>query len=703
MSLQTSLSADASMSLSPDKQHTKTDEGGGHNNENNHDNNQIEIDHQSLNDTQRLQSLINGNALIASFLGEIKNVEEIEQGEQGKEKDTVGIAQAKILQEINECTDVEALVDGIMQDLHFFPQIMQVGVGSVNTTNNNDDHSQEMTDPNPHDNETTEKKSTSASTTNTNYNDANFNATTTTTSTPTDPLVAPQVQVPSQLQTLSCRISRIKRLLYNELSNSDQTSMNDHNSMIHFFTARISSLSSTSKFPTVASEFLHCLFKENEQQNNNDNNTTISTSASVSPNHHTDADADADHDNKDGSNSRKLLFFPKLLQHLHKIPFEARKDVASIFNYLLVCGCIHNIGNNSSSNNNSSIRDSATNINNEDVILSYTTSMMEFVSYINEYFDMIVPHIIHGHFIEQNNNQEQLVNPASLLSSSSPPPPPLSSFSNQSTSVTDTAMSTVSNNTDATAAAPTLTKTPDVALHCGSMLRCIIRHPSLYQQLLVNNQQKAQSYIFPFLDTLVNQPNFEVASDALETLRQIMHPAFISVVIPYSATATTFSNNIIGNDINPTELESIMEKIATTFLETNYKPLFIIRFNPKLLSSDHANYITRRICLQLLSTILLTRSNYNIMIKYVSNWNNLRTIMMLLRDPSAHITLEAFNVFKIFVANPNKPMEIVKILANNKVKLVKYLSGLHKEREMSDEQFRDEKALVIATLEQLEC
>mmetsp|Transcript_19678 Transcript_19678/g.24824 ORF Transcript_19678/g.24824 Transcript_19678/m.24824 type:complete len:94 (+) Transcript_19678:1-282(+) len=89
------------------------------------------------------------------------------------------------------------------------------------------------------------------------------------------------------------------------------------------------------------------------------------------------------------------------------------------------------------------------------------------------------------------------------------------------------------------------------------------------------------------------------------------------------------------------------------------------------------------------------------MIKYVSSKSNLRTIMMLLRDSSAHITLEAFNVFKIFVANPNKPPEVVRILADNKIKLIKYLSGLHKEREDMDEQFRDEKILVISTLEQM--
>jgi len=55
----------------------------------------------------------------------------------------------------------------------------------------------------------------------------------------------------------------------------------------------------------------------------------------------------------------------------------------------------------------------------------------------------------------------------------------------------------------------------------------------------------------------------------------------------------------------------------------------------------------------------------------------------------------------VFVANPRKPPEIIKILFQNKVKLVAYLKTLHVDRE-ADDQFRDEKLLVISTLERLE-
>ena len=49
-----------------------------------------------------------------------------------------------------------------------------------------------------------------------------------------------------------------------------------------------------------------------------------------------------------------------------------------------------------------------------------------------------------------------------------------------------------------------------------------------------------------------------------------------------------------------------------------------------------------------------------------------------------------------------QPPEVIKILFDNKVKLVKYLEGLHKERENNDDQYRDEKQLVVSTLEALE-
>jgi calcium binding protein 39 len=226
------------------------------------------------------------------------------------------------------------------------------------------------------------------------------------------------------------------------------------------------------------------------------------------------------------------------------------------------------------------------------------------------------------------------------------------------------------------------------------MFRSILRHPLLYNQLV--NEENISQFVYPFLDVFANQANFEVSSDGLETLRLIMHPGSSNIAIP-TISLESKDDTIISLP----KIESIMESIEANFLDRDFENIFT-RFNNNLLTEKHANYVTRRISLQLLSSILMSRSNYNVMIKYISIRSNLRTIMMLLSDPSAHIQMEAFNVFKIFVANPSKPSDIIRILVDNKVKLIKYLTSLHQEKEATDSQFREEKALVISTLEKLE-
>lgn len=408
-----------------------------------------------------------------------------------------------------------------------------------------------------------------------------------------------------QLVTLAARLSRIKSLMYKERTTTSQSFAKS------FF--------SSSNDETIACALLKSLLINDE---------------------------------------RKMLF-PKLISSLHELPFETRKDVASIFNYLLVCGV-------AAGNDSSFEQDQASE--------SYTRTMIAFVNYVDAYYEHIMNPIVEGHYVgnsavTEEGKQEQEHQAQESLAES------------------DANKNTIRQSQPV--------KTVDVALHCGGMLRSTLRHPKLYTNLVT--EANTPKFVYPFLDFFANQQNFEVASDALETLRLIMHPGGNGISSP-SISLTLPQTTVTKLE----ELEAMMEISAASFLNREYESLFIKRFNIKLLSAQHANYITRRVSLQILSTVLLTRTNYNVMIKYISNRSNLKTIMMLLRDSSAHITLEAFNVFKIFVANPDKPVEIVRILAENKVKLLKYLTGLHQEKEKIDGQFKDEKALVIATLQQLE-
>ena len=103
---------------------------------------------------------------------------------------------------------------------------------------------------------------------------------------------------------------------------------------------------------------------------------------------------------------------------------------------------------------------------------------------------------------------------------------------------------------------------------------------------------------------------------------------------------------------------------------------------------------------QLLGELLLDRSNFNVMTSYISNPENLKLMMNLLRDKSKNIQFEAFHVFKVFVANPNKSKAIMDILLKNKEKLVTFLGTFHSDRQ-DDEQFTDEKAFLIKQIQDM--
>ncbi len=68
------------------------------------------------------------------------------------------------------------------------------------------------------------------------------------------------------------------------------------------------------------------------------------------------------------------------------------------------------------------------------------------------------------------------------------------------------------------------------------------------------------------------------------------------------------------------------------------------------------------------------------MTKYISDPENLKLMMNLLRHKSRNIQFEAFHVFKVFVANPNKPRAIIDILQKNKERLITFLGNFHNDR-----------------------
>lgn len=198
---------------------------------------------------------------------------------------------------------------------------------------------------------------------------------------------------------------------------------------------------------------------------------------------------------------------------------------------------------------------------------------------------------------------------------------------------------------------------PDIALVSGTILRECLKHEALAKSVLFSQN------FFNFF-SYVEVANFDIASDAFATFKDLL---------------------------------SLHKAVSAEFLANNYDQVFASYTS--LLNSS--NYVTRRLSLKLLGELLLDRSHFAIMTKYISEVKNLKLIMNLLRDKSKNIQYEAFHVFKVFVANPNKPAPILDILVKNKSRLIPFLQDFQKEKEEEDEQFKDEKAFLLRQIEQL--
>jgi calcium binding protein 39 len=117
------------------------------------------------------------------------------------------------------------------------------------------------------------------------------------------------------------------------------------------------------------------------------------------------------------------------------------------------------------------------------------------------------------------------------------------------------------------------------------------------------------------------------------------------------------------------------------------------------LSSD--NYVTQRQALQLLSTLLLRRSNYHMMVSVINDGDLLKLTMNLLRGRTKNIQYEAFHVFKIFVANPRKSDAVARVLKRNLIKLIAFLRKFQSDKDEQDPLFAKEKQDAIARLDKL--
>jgi calcium binding protein 39 len=197
---------------------------------------------------------------------------------------------------------------------------------------------------------------------------------------------------------------------------------------------------------------------------------------------------------------------------------------------------------------------------------------------------------------------------------------------------------------------------PEHTLNYGLMLRECAKYDFLAEAILDMEE-------FDLLFTYIQQPTFDLSSDAFATFKDLL---------------------------------TKHKQLTTAYLPRNYERIFP-RLN-MLLGSE--NYVTKRQSLKLLGEILHDRRNYEVMLRYVSEVENLKLLMTQLRDKSEKIQYEAFQVFKIFIANPNKPKPIYDILCKNRDKILHFLesfTGGGRE----DRSLQEDKVFLIEKLQQL--
>ncbi len=197
----------------------------------------------------------------------------------------------------------------------------------------------------------------------------------------------------------------------------------------------------------------------------------------------------------------------------------------------------------------------------------------------------------------------------------------------------------------------------DIALNCGAMLRECIRCEALAGVAI------RSAAFWRFFD-LVEVSDFDVASDAFASFRDMLIRH-----VP----------------------------VGALFIEQHYDR-FTTSYN-KLLRSP--NYVTRRQSLKLLGVLLIERKFFRIMTRYIASPTNLRLVMNLLLDRRSSIQFEAFHVFKIFVANPNKTPEVRQILLRNKERLLSYLEDFLADRQDSDASFNEDRTLILEEIRKL--
>jgi calcium binding protein 39 len=166
-----------------------------------------------------------------------------------------------------------------------------------------------------------------------------------------------------------------------------------------------------------------------------------------------------------------------------------------------------------------------------------------------------------------------------------------------------------------------------IALHCGSILREMVRHESLNKLLLTT---EVLDRFFHYMQS----SSFDICSDAFSTFNLML---------------------------------TAHRSQCAKFLGENFEKFFS-HYNSLL---ESQNYVTKRQSLKFLRELLLYHRNREILTRYINNPDNLKIILNFLSTSTIDATqLAGFHIFELFVLNKEKSTLIIELLSRNKKKLV---------------------------------
>jgi len=195
----------------------------------------------------------------------------------------------------------------------------------------------------------------------------------------------------------------------------------------------------------------------------------------------------------------------------------------------------------------------------------------------------------------------------------------------------------------------------EISIHCGSMLRQILRYKRL-ATILINDQR-----VYSFFDRML-LPDFATSSDSYATFKDLL--------VTHAP-------------------------VTIQFLEANYDEFFS-HYN-RLLTAD--NIVVKTQALELLGQLLrITCVDTQVERRFVLSEENLTMIMKFLVNKSEAIQSSSMLIFSLFLSSPVNP-EVHSILIRNREKLISFFEGDPAAEE--EEAKNAEKANIVKQLKSL--